>query len=254
MIGTLIGAFITASGILLSADTSVSDPTTGKTLTVQRKLEVTGRLSGAAINGQFQWSGDVSANFLRVFREVSKNLRTSTRVSVREQAARFAVALKAEAEGKARPGIHRYLPNGELLTVTIAGFDDGQPNVVSFNIVLDISRSSNTAVRFAVVDERIYPPACWWLGGKNAVALGLIRDDTQLPPDIRQDPAVLAVRTLEAGHCDTLTDAQARAFFRVAVDATVAHGPRFGIRNGEVGTGIDVLSITPFGAAIERLR
>jgi len=35
MIGTLIGAFITASGILLSADTSVSDPTTGKTLTVQ---------------------------------------------------------------------------------------------------------------------------------------------------------------------------------------------------------------------------
>jgi len=82
MIGTLIGAFITASGILLSADTSVSDPTTGKTLTVQRKLEVTGRLSGAAINGQFQWSGDVSANFLRVFREVSKNLRTSTRVSV----------------------------------------------------------------------------------------------------------------------------------------------------------------------------
>jgi len=51
MLGTLIGAFVTASGIVLSAGTLVSDAKTGTPIGLERKVELTGQFSGAAFNG-----------------------------------------------------------------------------------------------------------------------------------------------------------------------------------------------------------
>jgi hypothetical protein len=56
--------------------------------------------------------------------------------------------------------------------------------------------------------------------------------------------AVWAVRAVRTSPCDALTEAEARAFFRVAVDATGAYGTQFGIRPGEVAGKMDVLPIT----------
>lgn len=255
MLVSLIGAFVTASGILLSADTSVSSHKTGAAIGLERKIEVTGKFSAAAINGQLQWSGDVSADFLRVFRQVSKTLRGSGPLSVRGQLNKFAAATKAEAERNARPGMERYLyEDGALLTVTMAGFDDRRPIILAFTLFLDTTTSSNTALRFRVEEHTIPRSGCWWLAGSRAAALGLINDDPRFPAVLRQDPAVLAVRTVRTSPCDALTEAEARAFFQIAVHATSDYGREFGIRSGEVGKPVDVLPITRAGAGrIRRL-
>jgi hypothetical protein len=254
MLGTLIGAFVTASGILLSADTFVSD--TGTKIGVERKVELTGQFSGAAINGQLRWSGEVSADFLRVFRDVSKALRASGPLTLRGQLSRFARALKAEADRTARPGMQKYLyADGGLLTVTVAGFEDQQPTILAFTIFLDTSTSSTTAVRFRAQEDTTLSTACWWLAGQNHAALGLVDNDPRLPVALRQNAAVQAVKAVRTPPCDALSEADALTFFQIAVHATGAYGAQFGIRPGEVGGKIDVLPITRASAGpIRRLE
>lgn len=173
---------------------------------------------------------------------------------MRGQLSRFAHALKAEADRAAPPGTQYLYGDGALLTVTVAGFDGQQPTILAFSIVFDTSTSSTTTVRFRVEEHTILPTDCWWLAGQRDAALGLINDDSRLPIALRQNAAVHAVRIVRTSPCDALTETDVRAFFRIAVDATAAYGPHFGIRFGVVGGKIDVLRITRAGAGpIERL-
>jgi len=57
-------------------------------------------------------------------------------------------------------------------------------------------------IRFAVREQTISPPACWWLAGRRAAAVGLIDDNPRLPAAIREKAAVRVVRAARTSPCD----------------------------------------------------
>ena len=247
---TLIGAFITATGIFLAADSATSDPASGRGIGTAVKVAVTGRQSGAAINGNLQWKGDVEADFHKTFVRISADLAKRGAVPLEEQVEIFAHTLKLEAESRAVPAMRRRLlevDGGVLLTVTLAGIETN-PLILAVRLRLAPSADENSPVRFDVL--RTPALGCWWLAGHDEVAGALLRDFPNRPSP---PPPVLALRErpevrVIAGQGPNAPCAGASAkivsdFFRLAVEATIEHGVQFGIPKAAVGGPIRALKI-----------
>jgi hypothetical protein len=166
------------------------------------------------------------------------------------QAATLAAALKREAESNAFPGLAASFPDGDVLTVLVAGYDGDGPEIHYARIRI-AGGSPRAAPSFVVRAERV--SHCWLLAGKPEAALGLLDDDPRLPASLRRQPSVVALRG-KRGCQEPQAEPLTRASFLVAVDATAGHGPRFGIPAGAIGGDVDVLRITAAGAEpIERV-
>jgi hypothetical protein len=253
LVGTLVGIFVTSSGILLAADTAVTRSTTPATIAFERKIEITGDRSGAVFTGSAGWEGRAGlarADFRGVFREASARLRRATATPVAAQAETLAAALRREAESNTFPGLTASFPDGNVLTVLVAGYDGDRPEIHYARIRI-AGGTARAAPSFVVQTERV--SHCWLLAGKPEAALGLIDDDPRLPASLRRQPSVVILRD-KRGCQKPLTEPPTRAFFLLAVEATAGHGPKFGIPPGAIGGDVDVLRITASGAEpIERV-
>jgi hypothetical protein len=247
VVGTLVGVFVTSSGIMLAADTAVTRSATAGGVVFERKLEVTGERSGAVFTGSAGWEvKSRAANFRAVFREASAQLRRAGAGPVATQVETLIGALRREAESNVFPGIAASFPDGDVLTVLVAGYDGPRPEVQYARLRIERRASS-----FSVQTHRV--SHCWILAGKPEAALGLIDDDARLPAALRRQSPVVVLRD-RRGCQESLTETQARDFFLVAVDATAVHGVKFGIPAGSVGGDVDVLRISPAGAVtVERI-
>jgi hypothetical protein len=250
-----VGIFVTSSGILLAADTAVTRAARPATVTFERKIEITGDRSGAVFTGSAGWEARSGAHLARadfrgVFREVSAELRRASVAPVAVQVATLAAALKREAETNAFAGLASSFPEGDVLTVLVAGYDGGQHEIHYARIRIAGGTTAATP-GFVVQAERV--SHCWLLAGKPEAALGLIDDDPRLPASLRGQPSVVALRGKRGCH-EPLTETPTREFFMIAVDATAGHGVKFGIPAGAIGGDVDVLRITGAGAGpIERI-
>ena len=257
LIGSLVGILITSSGIIVAADTAATQTARPGVVTSERKIEMTGDRSAVAITGNAGWDvmrggRRVVADLHGVVRRVAAELRDAKNIPVAIQVERLVAAVKHEAESKAFPGMEASFPDGDILSVNVAGYDDGPPVIRYAKLRLD-KTSPGTPTRFVV--ERGPEERCWLLSGHTQVALGLIDDDAKLPNALRGAPSVVIFRRYRELCDGTLSEVHARAFFLAAVNATVAHGAKFGIPNGSVGGDVDVLRITKNGAdPIERVR
>jgi hypothetical protein len=253
LIGTLVGIFVTSSGILLAADTAVVRSANPATSAFERKLEITGDRSGAVFTGSAGWEardGRARADFRGVFRDASARLRRAGATPVAVQAETLAAALRREAESNVFPELAASFPDGDVLTVLVAGYDGDRP-AIHYARIRIAGGSSRAAPSFVVQAERV--SHCWLLAGKPEAALGLLDDDPRLPGSLRQQPSVLTLRA-QRGCQAPLAEPPTRAFFLLAVDATAGHGPRFGIPPGAIGGDVDVLRITAAGVEpIERV-
>jgi hypothetical protein len=246
LIGTLVGVFLTSSGIVLTADTAQIASTRPGAITYQRKIEVTGDRSGAALTGTAGWetrrgaSAGPSANFRGVFRDISARLRRMRTVPVATQVETLIAALKREAESKVFLDIAEAFPDGDILTVVGVGYEGAHPVVHYAKL-----RIEPRALRFVVERGRV--SHCWLLAGKPAAAVALIDDDLRLPDSLRNHPAVAAIRPFRRACPGPLADADVVEFFRIAVETTGSHGTTFGIPDGSVGGDLNVLRITERG-------
>ena len=258
LIGSLVGILIASSGIIVAADTAATQTARPGVVTSERKIEITGDRSAVAITGNGGWdvvTGDgrrIVADLHGVVRRVAAELRGAKNISAAIQVERLVVAAKHEAESKAFPFMEAAFPDQDILSVNVAGYDDGPPVIRHAKLRLD-KTSPGTPTRFVV--ERSPEERCWLLSGYTQVALGLIDDDARLPNALRGVASVVIFRRYRQLCDGTLSEVHARAFFLAAVNATVAHGAKFGIPNGSVGGDVDVLRITKNGAdPIERVR
>jgi hypothetical protein len=244
---------VTSSGILLAADTAVIRSATPVTIAFERKIEITGDRSGAVFTGSAGWEGRgglARADFRGVFRDASARLRRAGATPVAVQVETLVAALRREAESNAFPGLAASFPDGDVLTVLVAGYDGDRP-AIHFARVRIAGGPARAAPSFVVHAERV--PHCWLLAGKPEAALGLLDDDPRLPASLRRQPSVVTLRG-KRGCQEPLAEPPTREFFLLAVDATAGHGPRFGIPAGAIGGDVDVLRITAAGAEpIERV-
>jgi hypothetical protein len=244
---------VTSSGILLAADTAVTRSAKPTTTTFERKIEITGDRSGAVFTGSAGWEGRAGrarADFRSVFRDASTRLRHAGATPVAAQAETLAAALRREAESNAFPGLAASFPDGDVLTVLVAGYDGDRPEIHYARLRI-AGGAPRSAPSFVVEVERV--SHCWLLAGKPEAALGLIDDDPRLPAALRRQPSVAILRD-RRGCQEPLTEPPTRAFFLLAIDATAGHGPKFGIPPGVIGGDVDVLRITAAGVdPIERV-
>ena len=248
----MVGVFLTSSGILLATDTAITRSATPGVTTFARKIEITGERSGAALTGTAGWETrqGAAADFRGVFRDVGAQLRRMKAVPVAVQLDQLVAALKHEAESKVFLGIEGAFPDGDVLSVLVVGYEGLQPIVDYAKLRID-----HNTLRFRVNRGRVTLPYCWLLGGKPAAALALINDDPRLPDSLRRQPPVVVLQGFKSQCHGPLAEADARAFFLIAVEATVAHAAKFGVPDGIVGGDLDVLRITERGAdPIERIR
>jgi hypothetical protein len=99
LVGTLAGVFITSSGIILAADTALTQP--GKPVTFERKIEITGDRSAAIITGTTGWEvNGVAADFTKVLRSLARQMGA---VPIALQLERIVEAFKRELRQIASP-------------------------------------------------------------------------------------------------------------------------------------------------------
>ena len=247
LLGTLIGIFITSSGIIVAADTASTQSARPGRVTSERKIEMTGDHSGAALSGKpgwtAEWTGEkVTADLVGVFRAVSVQLRQAKSVPIATQVETLTAALKREAEANVFPAMEAWFPDGDLVTVYVAGYEGSQPVIHYATLHIDLSRR-RVPPRFTVRRQQVLE--CWLLARQNAVALGLIDSDPRLPESLRSQPSVAVLQGFKQRCHGPLTETDARTFFLIALDATIAHGAKFGIPAGVVGGDLDVLRIAP---------
>jgi hypothetical protein len=254
---TLIGAFITLGSIVLAADTATVKLSTREPLAPTVKIEQTGPRSGAAMNGNYNWFGDMNADFEAVFRRVSADLRSERDVvPIAEQARRFGEALRREAEQQAKPGIDEMLRSrdGEVLTVTVVGFDGNQPVALGATVALDTAQPIPERIAFTVQYESFFPPSCIFFAGAIQAARALALNDSTAPVDVRTDPSVRRVQRKYRNCLQSINPDDATRFFEFAVEASIDQGAEFEISPGTIDWPIDVLVIPSSGTArLERI-
>jgi hypothetical protein len=244
IVSTLIVVVVTSTGIVISGDTATSDPRTGQSLGPTTKIERTGMRSGAAINGNISWTGEMSADFEAVFRRVSRDLSRAGNIAVAEQARRFGEAIKEEAERAAKPVIRELLRyrDGEVATVTVVGFEKSQPIALTATVHIDPSQTG-TNVRFAVKLETWIPKDCLFFSGSARVANALLQGDSRLAESLTSNRSVQRVRTM-ARNCEAkVSDDDAIRFVTLAIDATRTHLQLFGYSPNAVSFPVDVLRL-----------
>lgn len=251
---SLAAVFITASGILVGADTAtLEDEVFGQS----RKLETCGPRSVVALTGKTAWrmsqgrGGPVlwAVNSMAVAIKACKAIPPNSKMTVQQQATVVAEALVESANGTNGfpKSAYSTLEGGTILqSIAFAGFDGTTPVVLLTRIAL----SSVTGTAFVVEDWANFSSDCFTPMGRIRPTLALLRGQMA---DYSKRSNVLAAQLHPP--CSALTSATARSFFMLAVDASYTHAAEFGIVPGSVNWPIDFVQIRASGVGkVERVR
>ena len=253
MFGTLIGIFLTSTGIMIGADTvlwgsSAPDPTRIE------KTCLASRRSIAAFEG---WYGD-RLSLHRQFQAVCKTLSRSRKpVTVEAQADLLIRKLfdKYREQQGVSAATSAVLPapeNPHIAFVAVAGFDGAVPLVAVRELRWEKTRKGIWSVKTARVGKLSFD-GCGvrFLGDERVAALlldtsGHFERDKQRPEVSR---AIEANRLRAEENCflSTFSVEDAKVLYKLAVRATIDHAEAFQMENGAVGGQLHLLTIPPTG-------
>lgn len=244
MLATLIGVFLTPSGIVVAADTtrSLSD---GRRLE-GTKIHLCGQnvvgLSGGNALMVSEKGRDYLVDSRQVIVDVCKSVQSGQ--SVRDLMMEIAAGLVRHATATRLPGRVGVQPSGRLQTLIVVGYEDGKPAVWAAEIGLEPN-----ATQFSVLREHDLSRQCRTIAGDIAAEEALWKGQSPMPRVLSERTEVQAVRAAQKSGppCSELSRAGAEAFFRLAVDVTVLMASEFGDPVGTVNWPIDFTFVQPKG-------
>lgn len=252
MFGTLIGIFLTSTGIVIGADT-VLWGSSAPDLSRIEKTCLPSQRSVAAFEG---WYGE-RLSLHQQFQSVCKTLSRS----------RKPVSVDAQADLLIRKLMDKYREQGPLTTpaaalpapenphiafIAVAGFDGAVPLVAVRELRWEKTRKGRWNVTTAPVGKLSFD-GCGvrFLGDERVAALlldtsGHFERDKQRPEVSR---AIEANRQRAEDNCflSAFSVEDAKALYKLAVRATIDHGETFQMENGAVGGQLHLLTIPAEG-------
>ena len=258
MFGTLIGIFLTSTGIMIGADTVLWGSSAPHPSRIEKTC-VSSQRSIAAFEG---WYGE-RLSLHQQFQAVCKTLSRSRKpVPVEEQADLLIRKLfdRYRADTGAPSTSAAELPapgNAHIAFVAVAGFDGATPLVAVRELRWEKTRKGPWIVKTARVGKLSFDGCGARFLGEDAVAALLLDRSARFDRD-KQRPevsrAIEANRLRAEDNCflSAFSVEDAKVLYKVAVRATIDHGETLQIENGAVGGQLHFLTI-PFEGPIEKV-
>jgi hypothetical protein len=254
MFGTLIGIFLTSTGIMIGADTVLW----GSSAPHPSRIEKTCMPSQRSVAAFEGWYGE-RLSLHQQFQAVCKTLsRARKPVSLDEQADLLIRKLfdkYREQQGPpTTPAAAMPAPaNPHIAFVAVAGFDGTTPMVAVRELRWEKTRKGQWSVKTARVGKLSFDGCgARFLGDDGVAALlldtsGHFDRDKQRPEVSR---AIEANRLRADDNCflSTFSVEDAKILYKLAVRATIDHGETLHIENGAVGGQLHLLTIPPAGS------
>lgn len=252
LVATLIGVFITPDGIVIGADTALSNRRGA--LTSQQKYCVTGPRSVATLQGAYYLRDVVTNATIELydrFRDLCAGIDgTLPAMSLRAQAEYIANTLKTDLvtflEGlPAAEVVHMYASSPVVARIAVSGYGDDGPESVVVGLGIATEKQTNRWEAQVQNLPRLTVATCGVrFHGQEVVVAALGRDtDARVPRADRQQPDVARLSALVRGGCADVSIRSAPAMFVQAMRLTETLGERFGIPKGSVGMPADVVVI-----------
>ncbi len=257
MFGTLIGIFLTSTGIMIGADTVLWGGSAPHPTRVEKTC-LSSQRSVAVFEG---WYGE-RLSLHQQFQAVCKTLSRSRRpVSVEDQADLLIRKLFDKYREEAGPpsataGVPSTPADPHIASVAVAGFDGTTPTVAVRELRWEKTRKGQWRVTSGRVGKLSFD-GCGvrFLGDERVAALLLDRSghferDKQRPEVSR---AIEANRLRAEDHCflSAFSVEDAKVLYKLAVRATIDHGEAFEMETGAVGGQLHLMTI-PLDGPVEK--
>jgi hypothetical protein len=252
LLATLIGVFITPDGIVVGADTALSNRS--GPLASQQKYCVTGPRSVATLQGAYFLRDVVTNATIELydrFRDLCSRIDGALPpMTLRAQAEYIANTLKADLIAflerlPAAEVVQMYSSSPVVARIAVTGYGDSGPESVVVGLGIAVQKQTNRweaqvrdlpRLTFATCGVRFH--------GQEVVVAALGRDtDARIARADRQQPDVARLSVLVRGECADVSIRSAPAMFVQAMRLTAMLGDRFGIPKGSVGMPVDVVVI-----------
>lgn len=262
ILATLIGVFITPDGIVVGADTAISNRRAQQP--PRQKYCVTGPRSVATLQGVYELTDTETQATVALydrFREFCAEIdRTELPPTLGEKAEYIAEALRAALETFLRdvPAvevIRQYSSSPVVGRVAVSGYDEegAASVVVGVGIAID-AKAKKWEVQVRDLSRLTFRECGVRFHGQEVVVLSLRSStDLRVPRSERQKPEVEKLSALIGGSCADASIRSAPLFFTQAARLTVMFGAGFGIQPGVVAPPLDIIVI-PKNGTIEISR
>jgi len=257
LVATLIGVFITPDGIVIGADTALSN--LGGQVGSQQKYCVTGPRAVATMQGQY-WLEDTvtkaTVELSRRFRDLCAEIAgAAAPMTLAQQADHIANGLRADLVGflqqmPAVDVIRTYGSSPVVARVAVTGYGERGPESVVVGVGIATERATNRwEVQVRPLSRLALSECGVRFHGQESVVSALRTDaDARIPREELQRPDVAMLAALLKGECGDASTQSAAAMFLQAVRLTISLGRGFSIPPGAVSLPVDVITIRRDGA------
>jgi hypothetical protein len=257
LMATLIGVFITPDGIVIGADTALSN--LGGQVGSQQKYCITGPRSVATMQGQYWLEDTVTKATVELnnrFRDLCAEVANAVPpMTLQQQADHLANALRTDLIGflqqmPAVDVIRTYGSSPVVARVAVTGYSERGPESVVVGLGIATERTTNRwEVQVRPLSRLAFSGCGVRFHGQESVVSALQTDTgVRLPKAELQQSDVARLAKLLKGECGDASTQRAAAMFLQAVRLTVTLGPGFGVPQGAVSLPVDVVVIPREGA------
>ena len=261
LVATLIGVFITPDGIVIGADTALSN--LGGQVASQQKYCVTGPRSVATMQGAYWLEDTVTKATVELhnrFRDLCAEVGSSlSPMTLQQQANHIANALRADLveflNQMPAADVVRYASAPVVARIAVSGYGERGPESVVVGLGIAVDRPTNRWEAQVRPLARLTFSSCGVrFHGQESVVTALQTDTgVRIPKAELQQPGVARLAGLLRGECGDASTRTAPTMFVEAVRLTMTLGTGFGVPQGAVSLPVDVVVI-PRDGSIEVQR
>jgi hypothetical protein len=253
---TLIGVFITPDGIVVGADTSVSNRS-GQESTRQ-KYCVIGPRAVATLQGVYELTDtetQATAALYDGFRDLCaqanrSRLPRTLRAQARYMAEGLRESLVTFLQGvPANDVVRKYASNSVVARVAVSGYDNDGPGsvVVGLGVAVD-TKSGRWEAQVPGLARYTFDACGARFHGQDVVLTALSNEkDVRIPRGERQTADATKLASVMRGNCAGASIRSAPDLFKAAARLTMTLGTGFGIPKGSVNVPLDVVVIPSAG-------
>lgn len=261
LVATLIGVFITPDGIVIGADSALSN--LGTQVASQQKFCITGPRSVATMQGAYWLEDTVTKATVELhnrFRDLCAEVgKTLSPMTLQQQANHIANALRADLfeflQQMPAADVIRYASAPVVARIAVSGYGERGPESVVVGLGIAIDRPTNRWEAQVRPLARLTFSTCGVKFHGQESVVSVLQTDTgvRIPLAELEQPDVARLAALLKGECGDVSTRSATAMFVQAVRLTFTLGPGFGVPQGTVSLPIDIVTI-PRDGSIEATR
>ena len=256
LVATLIGVFITPDGIVIGADTALSN--LGGQVASQQKYCITGPRSVATMQGAYWLEDSVTKATVELhnrFRDLCGQVGNSlSPMTLEQQAEHIANELRTDLvdflQRLPAADVITYASQPVVARIAVSGYGERGPESVVVGLGIAIDRPTNRWEAQVRPLARLTFSECGVRFHGQESVVNVVRTDkgVRIPRSELQQPDVAKLSSLLRGECGDASIRSAPAMFVQAVRLTMTLGPGFGIPQGSVGLPIDIVVIPREGS------